>query len=328
MKILIRTDAGLQIGNGHIIRMMALADQLVSKNINIAFALKSDDFWIAHLTEKGYQTFRISQNLELSTLIGKEKITHLIYDTRNDLTATDLRDLKEKLDVKIVVIDSPEDVRLVADVNILPPIPQVKEWRWDGFYGKIFSGWEYVLLRNEFSNDRKSTGKTNRILLSFGSTDPFHLTEWALQNLDGNSLLSSFEFVLVVGPQFDRLNAVRQLEGFQNLKVTIAQSPENIVEIFQSVDFAIIALGVTAYELTALSVPFLFVSISDDHAKTGEVFEANGLGYSLGTVNKSLDQFEKKINQFMSQYLKTRQMSFADQHKICDWQKIIAAITN
>ena len=332
MKILIRTDAGVQIGNGHIIRMLALADQLGSRKIDFAFALKQDDFWLAQLRGRGYHTIQLSDDeRELLNLVQNEKVTHLIYDTRNDLTVEQLSSLKEKTKVKLIVIDSPEDTRLVADVNIYPPIPQVKEWSWDNFKGQNFSGWEYVLLRKEIALTGAGQKKNKQILLSFGSTDPFLLTEWALGEIILNhDLFEEFELVLVVGPQFNRLDAVKKLPGLEKLNITILQGPGSIEKIFQSVHFAFIALGVTAYELAALSVPFLFVSISEDHAKSGEVFESNGLGYSLGIINKSLDNFGEKVGRFMNkkETVEGNLKNFGTHHKICDWPRIVNAIIN
>lgn len=333
MKVLIRTDGGIQIGNGHIIRMQALATEFVVRKIEFTFALKQDDFWISTLTKAGFPAFKLlseSKN-DLFNLIKDQGYTHLVYDTRNDLTPDDLKFFKKELAIKVIVIDSPEDVRLTADVAIYPPIPQVNEWRWDGFEGRIYSGWEYVLLRSEFSVNTSARAQSNKILLSFGSTDPFLLTEWALNEIDLNrELFNGFDFTLMVGPQFNRLEKIKQLPSFNKLKVNVIQSPDNITEVFQSVDFAFIALGVTAYELAAMSVPFMYVSISEDHARSGEAFERKGLGYPLGIINKDLDHFQKKVGNFINQFdlINKNVQSFKLNTTICDWSKIINAIVS
>ena len=64
--------------------------------------------------------------MEFIDILEENRITHLVYDTRGDLTKDELVYLKENTNLKIIVIDSPEDVRLAADLNLYPPIPQVE----------------------------------------------------------------------------------------------------------------------------------------------------------------------------------------------------------
>jgi UDP-2,4-diacetamido-2,4,6-trideoxy-beta-L-altropyranose hydrolase len=331
LRILIRTDGGVKIGNGHIIRMMALAQEFVLRKVDFVFALKQDEFWVSNLSARGYSVFQLPPDYveELVTLIKNESITHLVYDTRDDLTREQIEKIKKEAKVRVVIIDSPENVRLAADAAIFPPILQLKDWSWEGFRGKIYSGWEYVLLRNEFSTVAPYSSGKKKILLSFGSTDPYSLTEWAFAQIElAGHLFSNYEFIVVVGPQFERLEKLRELPVFRKMKITILQAPSDLIAVFQSVDFAFIALGVTAYELAALSIPFLFVSISDDHRKSGEVFETHGLGISLGTLNQDLDHFEDKTTRFMNHLdkIKDNLEVFRSGNKICDWSKIINTI--
>lgn len=310
--------------------MMALAVEFTKRKISFSFALKFDDFWIGMLLGKGYTVQKIDSSESLSAWIVKRKVTHVVYDTRNDFGPEDLRSLRRKHDVKIIAIDSPEDVRLAADAAIYPPIPQVNEWSWKEFAGKIYCGWEYVLLRSEFAEAVVKRNTSNRVILSFGSTDPYKLSEWAISEIEANRhLFDGLKFTLMVGPQFDRLEQLRSTGGFTRLDFDVIQSPPDIVSVFQSAKFALIALGVTAYELASLRVPFLFASISDDHARSGEAFEKNGLGFSLGTIGKSMDGFHDKVQPFISglDRIKDNIDEFSKQNKISNWTKIINAIT-
>lgn len=337
MNILIRTDGSRQLGNGHIVRMFALADELFQRNIQFTFALKFDDYWINKIREKGFPVIKLpedSNHLEtfLNILIEK-KITHLVYDTRSDLSKENLAYIKNFTGLKVIVIDSPENTRIASDIILFPPIPQIKEWSWIGFNGQIFSGWEYVLLRKEFlkRNLPVEINDTTKILLSFGSTDPFYLTEKILKLIVSNKqMFKNHEFVLLAGPQFDRLNTIRDTADFKELKITIRQSPEDIVTLFRSVDFAFIAFGVTAYELAALSIPFLCISLTEDHERSSHIFEDNSLGVSLGLINNFAEGFKNKIDAFFErkESIKKSIKEFQLKNSVCDWSKIIHAIIN
>ena len=117
------------------------------------------------------------------------------------------------------------------------------------------------MLRDEFTSIKK-VKKSNKILLSFGSTDPYLITEKILfQILKNKSFFSNYEFILVVGPQFSRYNIISDFIHSNSLNVKIIQSPSNIVDIFSSCFMAYISFGVTAYELASLNIPFISISI-------------------------------------------------------------------
>lgn len=331
MNLLLRTDGNPKLGNGHIVRMLAFAEALMNRGIRFSFALKSDLFWVSEIRKKGYGIHLLDKQDDhaFSSLIKQNGYTHLIYDTRNDLTVDSVSKIKSETRAKFVVIDSPENIRLAADIVLYPPILQLNTWNWDGFQGKIFSGWEYVMLRQQFLRRTVNTWKRNTVLLSFGSTDPFGLSETLLQKIrEFNSLFAELHFLLVVGPQFERIGALQE-QVARTLNVTIVRAPENIVELFQRVEFAIIAMGVTAYELAALSTPFLYISISDDHAKSGEVFHKHQLGFPLATLTDGgFQDFERKVVNFLENRISIREQleDFSSRHQISNWDKIIGAI--
>lgn len=314
--------------------MLALADELLARSIDFFFIIKSDDFWVKRIGEKHKVIFLTDSKNQLDDLcenLIQNQVTHLVYDTRNDLRREDLEHISRTCKIKIIVNDSPEDTRIAADCVLFPPIIQVREWSWKGFKGKIFSDWDYVLLRKEFI-DRKSLYSPkpkNKILFSFGSTDPYFLTEQTIKSIvKSGDWYEAFEFLLIAGPQFDRLDSIKKLEEYKLLNIKIFQAPENIAEIYASVDFAFIAFGVTAYELAALGVPFLYVSISEDHEKSAKMFELKGIGVNFGLVDSYTNDFKNKMKLFLN-----RSGSILKHYKkgdlgstICNWDEIIKVI--
>jgi spore coat polysaccharide biosynthesis protein SpsF len=315
--------------------MLALAEKLKEMDFSIAFAISKDQFWINRIEEMGYMAYKLSTgsagiNMILD-IITHGSFSHLIYDTRNELSKVELEQIKITTGVVIVVIDTPEDTRLVADVALYPPLLQILEWNWNDFKGKLYSGWEYVLLRQEFlnkTNDQKKS--TKKLLLSFGSTDPHQITEKTLKVIsDYEYIFNGWDIIVLVGPQFNRLEAINKMLGFQTLSVQILQSPNNIANLFAEVELAIIAFGVTAYELASCQVPFFAISPTPDHEKSAKLFEDYKLGISLGQI----EGFELRLVEAMINYTnleaKTKTGNkFYEEHSICNYEKIIKAIMN
>lgn len=333
LNILIRTDGSGQLGNGHIIRMLALADELSLRGFHFMFALKFDDYWINKIREKNFNVLELSESAnhleEFIDILEENRITHLVYDTRADLTKDELIHLKKNAKLKLIVIDSPEDVRLAADLNLYPPIPQVGIWNWDGFLGKTLSGWEYVMLRNDIfnANNKKNIEKDRSVLLSFGATDPFGLTEKALLAIDKcNRWKKKYKYKVVCGPQFGRIDKIKKLVQEINLPIEIYQSPDKIDEIFLSVDFAIIAFGVTAYELASLSIPSFYIAISPDHALSATDFERMEIGKVLGGI----DDFDMQLEESIEILIKNNYFFCTKKNNcfpaISNWGKIINEI--
>ena len=329
MKLLLRTDGNLKIGNGHVVRVLALANKLKEQNINYLLAIKSDDFWFKKIS-KNHNVKKISNDFkDILDLIDNESITHFIYDTRNDLIQKDFDIIKQKYPgLKLIVIDNPEEIRNSADLYLSPPIPQINLWSWPDFKGLIKSDWEYVFLRSDFKKYKKNKD-SNFITLSFGSTDPFYLTEKVLRQISINKdVFKDYKFRLIVGPQFKRLDEIKKTSYFKNLNIETLQSPKNIAKVFSDSFFSIIAFGVTAYEFASLGIPFLSISISKDHELSSKVFSDNGLSKSLGTLDIFEKKFKKNIETFFNDYkfFKTKHENF--ENKICDWNLIINSIIN
>ena len=79
----------------------------------------------------------------------------------------------------------------------------------------------------------------------------------------------------------------------------------------------------TAYELAALKVPFLSVSISNDHEKSAEIFSKNNISSSLGLVDNLENNFCKLAKNFLKN-LNKKNINFNFQ--ICNWNKIISSV--
>lgn len=329
INIAIRTDGSIKLGNGHIIRMLALSDELEIRKMNHIFYIKYDSFWVNSLIKRGkklieIKTNKISDFLNSLVTIG---ITHLIYDTRNDLTKNELLYLKANSNIKVIIIDSPEDLRIAGDLNLYPPIPQVSIWDWSNYNGKIRSGWEYVFLRREFSKfpSKNLTANYNNVILSFGSTDPHNLTEKTINLLENCSDWKfKYKFQIILGPQFERISLIEKLISNSKLNFELIISPQNLLKIFSEARFAIISFGVTAYELASLSVPSFYVTISEDHMISSSVFINENLGFALGDLKTYQLNLDSEVNVFLqniSNYERNKKI------KISDWNFIIDEIT-
>jgi UDP-2,4-diacetamido-2,4,6-trideoxy-beta-L-altropyranose hydrolase len=192
-KILIRTDASVQIGTGHVMRCLTLADELRGRGAEVIFVCREfDGNLCGYIEEKGYIVHRLpvsdateqgDQNIEIglkhTAWLGAdcqtdvEQVEEIIKDLESppDWLVVDHYALDERWEEclrsyckKIMVIDDladrPHNCDLLLDQNFYENL----ESRYDGLVPpqcKKFLGPKYALLRPEFRESVPSASPDN-----------------------------------------------------------------------------------------------------------------------------------------------------------------------
>ncbi len=297
MNVLMRCDGSPEIGLGHIVRCLALADELHDvHNCRITFAIRKGMLRIAKVGKKKYSVI-ISRETEknfdyeswLNECVRKVDAQAIVFDVRDGLTRSVVKELRDK-GILIVTIDDPEEKRLEADLAFYPPVPQVKLMDWTGFTGELYVGWEWVILRKEFSNDlhvRKSDPSFRiqnskfKILVTMGGSDPQGMTLKAVKALE--LLDEDFDVVVIVGAGFQHKKQLNDLLSGCKHHFDVRKNVQNMAELMAQSDLAVASFGVTAYELAAMGVPAIYLCLTEDHAESASVFVDAGMAISLGT---------------------------------------------
>jgi len=287
-KILFHCDASIDIGMGHVVRCLALANELKNKyDCSIKFAMRKSTLGIKKV-KQSYPVLipNVTDNLFdyekwLDNCIKTTESDILILDVRDGLSRVSLRNIKNTNSIKIVTIDDPEEKRLETDFAFYPPVPQVEELDWTGYKGKLFVGWDYVILREEFLKTYPMPKNTiTDIFISMGGTDPMNMTQFTINALDLVKEQFSVTIVLGLGYIFqgDLLDSLSRV----HYSYRILKNPENITEIMSGSDCAIISFGMTAYELVSLGVPSIYLCITEDHVISASLLSDLNCGINLG----------------------------------------------
>lgn len=293
MNILFRCDGSIEIGMGHVVRCRALADELSQNhNSNITFAMRTSKLGI----EKVNKLYPVLISKEKNNAfnyenwivdcINKTNAKILVLDVRDGLSREELKKIKNSTGIKVVTIDDPEDKRLETDLAFYPPVPQLEKTDWSVFKGELFIGWNYVLLRKEFSKKYpEPDNPIPNIFVSMGGTDENNITQFVVEALQ--QVTDKFHVNIILGPGYQDEAELKLLLAGINYGYFIYEDPINIAGIMSQSDLAIISFGQTAYELAALGVPSIYVCISDDHVESSQLFVNEGIGISLGNFTTS-----------------------------------------
>lgn len=282
---LIRCDGGGAYGFGHVKRMVALARALRDREgLGAVFAVNGTADALLPIRQAGF---------EASLLAGAhDDPTHIAPDA--DLLILDCRDGPTRQEVEAypvplkAVVDDGSERRLAVDLAYYPPVPQAEHLAFEGSHCAPRIGWEWALLGLAPLPSRpRPLSPRPTLLVTMGGSDPFGLTERCAKAL--RSLDPVFRARFVIGPGFkDKERLARRIVSLAPNFETV-EGADGLATEFAACDVALIAFGVTAYELAAYGVPALYLGISEDHALSASAFELAGMGVSLGVAEKACD---------------------------------------
>lgn len=294
--IVIRCDASSKVGFGHVVRCLALADELQKQQEQpIYFAMLEGRQGVESIEEKGYQVFFPTKHQTgewdegkwLKQVVAKVKAAVLILDVRTELRVVTIRELRRQ-GILIVTIDDPSERRLEADLAFYPPVPQVEHMDWSRFTGQLFVGWEWIILRPEFFRIRELKKQAKNVknglppltlLVTMGGSDPAGLTLKTLKVLDEQT--EDFRTMVILGQGFNHEELQQWLQHSQR-SYELHWDVKDMAGLMAEVDLAIASFGVTAYELAAMGVPAVYFCLTDDHVESASTLDKMGIGINLG----------------------------------------------
>jgi len=317
MKIVFRVDASLQIGSGHVMRCLTLADELRQRGADVRFVCREHPGNLNDLIEsKGYPVTRLPQ-VDFTFVAAPEDLAHMRWlgvDWEQDAAETmaavsDIlpqwliidhyaidRRWEEMLRAhveKIMVIDDLADRLHDCDLLLDQNLYQNMESRYDTLVPSVCQkllGPRYALLRPEFSLARKSlrqrSGKIKRVLIFFGGVDPSNETTKALQAVAGISD-RQFAVDVVVGggnPHKEQIQTFCAAhDGFYyHCQV------DNMAALMAAADLSIGAGGATTLERCAMGLPSLVIAVAVNQEMSCEYLAIKGVIIYLG-LSDSVD---------------------------------------
>jgi UDP-2,4-diacetamido-2,4,6-trideoxy-beta-L-altropyranose hydrolase len=308
-RIAFRVDASTQIGTGHFMRCLTLADELRKSGAEVSFICRDLP---AHLVE-----MLVDQGISLLTLAVEPPAppagdlvhshwlwTDQVHDAQASLQvmgdvqrdwiivdhyALDHRweSLMRKSSNKIMVIDDLADRR--HDCDILLDQNHDLDMN-EGYQGKVpkqcrlLLGPRYALLREEFRELRKSThprdGKVRRILVFFGGVDAGNYTGLAIKALTGLEL-KDIAVDVVIGAQHPCRIKIEKI--CVELGYCCYVQTDRMAELMAAADLAIGAGGSASWERCCLGVPALLVAMADNQIEIAKGLGVFGACVYIGT---------------------------------------------
>lgn len=294
MNIIFRVDASVNIGTGHVVRCLTLADELRSKGADVRFICREDNGnLIDFIKKKNYEVYPLPagidsyKDLKLTEEILKEQ------DKMPDVLIVDHYgiDVKwespiRKVVKKIMVIDDLANRKHDCDILLDQNYSQ-DDNRYNGLLangcGRLL-GPRYALLRPQFYEAReklrKRTGKVRRILVLMGGVDASNETCKALraiQMLDRHNITVD----VVTGASNPNRDEVEKLVSQIN-RTTFYCNVNNMAELMAAADLCVGAGGTSTWEKCCIGLPSIVMVLADNQKEIAEELEKEGVVVNLG----------------------------------------------
>ncbi len=298
MKILIRTDASVQFGAGHVVRCLTLADSLKSNGHTVEFICKKIDGNLIELIEaRGYLTYEIAYSSATGRQVNwaddvSEAKKAILAKGVYDWIVVDhyFLDLKWEIAMKnhckkLMVIDDLANRNHSCD--LLLDQNYEDNSRYNNLVGnkcKKLLGPKFALLNEAYAKFRAireyPTATISRVFIYFGGSDVFNLTERSLLALCCNEL-NSIYVDIVVGPSYAHHDSLRLLAN-QRGRTTIHNHLSNLATLMAAADIAIGAGGVTNWERICVGLPSILISVAENQELISQILNQKGIVNYLG----------------------------------------------
>ncbi|KAB8059873.1 UDP-2,4-diacetamido-2,4,6-trideoxy-beta-L-altropyranose hydrolase [Janthinobacterium sp. FT14W] len=323
--IVIRTDASVQMGSGHVMRCATLADELRANGVTVTFICR--DFpgnYIDWLLSKEYEVIRlaspsvsndevgdypahlhwlgVSLQQEIDEVVGVLSQRPTVDCIIVDHYALELEWERQiaPFTRKMMVIDDLADRQHGCDILLDQNYYCDMQSRYDNLIPSISTkllGPAYALLRPEFirmrNHSRLRDGTVKRILVFLGGADPANETSnviHALRMLKRADL----EVDVVVGasnPHRSLIQSLCEEAGNYQYHCQI----DNIAELMLAADLAIGAGGSTLWERGYLGLPSLIIILAKNQEIAARDLESIGALKIIGESGKISSHYIYKV---------------------------------
>jgi len=312
MQVVFRTDASNVIGSGHVMRCLALAEDLKCNGADIVFICREHrDNMCALIESYGHKVYRLpapEQDLVSADGGGHSHWLGVPLSKDAEETTATISQLSKPIDWlvvdhysidsrwesilrpavrRIMVVDDLADRPHTCDVLLDQNLYSEMQLRYDPFLPNQcirLLGPDFAMLRKEFLNAREMlkprSGTIRNILVSFGGSDTLRTTIIALKMIAG-SRVPDIHVDVAVGPQFtflDELDAICAKHSHWELHINTSQ----LAQLMAKSDLAFGGGGITTWERCCLGLPCILIAQAFNQIAIAKAVHAANVGIYIG----------------------------------------------
>jgi len=292
MRVIIRADASAEIGGGHVMRCLALADSLKDNGAQIHFVCRDLGGNLCDaVASHGHQVLRIPGSISTPDVDAGETckalgnaghqsadwviVDHYALDSRWE---SSLKNFSRRVMAIDDVANRAHDCDMLLDQNLSALEQNYRHLTPPGC--KLLLGPEFALLRSEFSQNAAPRAKSPR-QFHFGRSDHTGETFKTVEAFK-SCLRPEWRVTIVTGFGCSRLEEVKAFCASHPESFSLHEQIDNMAELMRRCDVAIGGGGVSALERCASGLPALVIAVAENQVAACESLSAAGAIHFAG----------------------------------------------
>lgn len=333
MRVAFRVDSSHQIGHGHFMRCLTLADAFANRGAEILFLSRALDGSLNEpILERDYkQVFLLNRHCSKDPCFVdwredasdacsaiKQHFSYKLDWLIVDHYGLDFRwcEALSFLTSGVMLIDDLANRKLVCDVLLNQSLGITAASYTDHLNSeaKLLLGPQYALLRETFFKlrskalaKRKRLKRVKRILVSMGGADFHNLTNLVLLGIDQLNVDLEIDVVLTKGAT--HLNIIEEFV-LKRPRMNLHLNASHMAQLMLDADLAIGTPGITSWERCCLGLPALLMISSENQIKNAIELQEAGAAELLGSRDfVDVKQIANASLQLISNVEKIKSMS-------------------
>jgi len=269
VNVLFRADGGAEVGLGHLMRCLSLAQELREWGHTVAFLCADHPFITSRLADEG-----LAAEFGKASAGGEDdaaETTDMARRMAADVIVCDgyafderfqraLRDANPE--IRMLCIDDTAETHYVSDA-VLNQNPGAEALNYSCEpHTRLFLGATFLMLRKEFlAADRNGqvSDVVRRVVVTMGGSDPENLSIVAAKALS-KLHIEGLQVRVVIGGANPHSDSVIETVNKLGFGFEALIQPIDIVETFQWADMALSSGGSTCWELAYLGIPNVIIT--------------------------------------------------------------------
>ena len=340
MNIIFRVDASIEIGTGHVMRCLTLANALArtGKKCHFICRLHYGNL-INTIAAQGHKVytlpiqpaFRSDPSIALDLIyqewLGALQVSdaksseEIIQSIRPDCVIVDhygISSIWERIIRKhcrkLMVIDDLANREHECDILLDQTFGRVPEDYYPVLPQKnlVMCGAKYSVLRPEFSLwrnfsiNRRLESPCRNLMINLGGVDKDNITSRVIEALGLSSSVRALNITVVMGANSPWLSDIKELARHSSLKLDIKVGVNDMAKIMTYSDLAIGAAGATSWERCCLGLATIMLPVaSNQNLIAANLHEAKAaLLTNLGQLRIDTEGFLKNDGSLINKYSK------------------------
>lgn len=303
MKIAIRADASPEIGAGHIMRCLTLADAFAQEGADITFLSNDLPKALGDLViEKGHKAQPLYGDDCLPKLTDIQPdwlvVDHYGLDHRFE---SSMRPAVRKIMVIDDIADRAHDCDVLLDQNLGRKATDYRSLVPE--HCRLLIGPHHALLRPDFARfreaslNRRTTGVVSHLLISLGGFDRDNITGNVLEALKVCELAADTRISVVMGRDAPWIDAVTAQAATLPWPIDVLIGVSDMARLMADSDLAIGAAGSSTWERCCVGLPTVMIILADNQRGIANAVSAS-YGLQPLEMNFSAADLQRGIGHF------------------------------